>query len=105
MEFGMPELDPTIAEYYHQAPEESRLEQGPFLLEELRTREVIQRHARRPPATVVDVGGAAGAYALRLVDTGYTVHLVDPVPRLVAEALRRSVARSRLALSARRDGW
>ena len=96
-----PELDPTIAEFYDRAPEESRLEQGAFLLEALRTREVIERHARRPPATVLDVGGAAGAYALWLVDAGYTVHLVDAVPRLVAEAQRRSVAQSRPLASCR----
>jgi ubiquinone/menaquinone biosynthesis C-methylase UbiE len=96
-----PELDPTIAEYYHRAPEEDRLGQGPFILEELRTREVIERHVRRPPATVLDVGGAAGAYALWLADAGYTVHLVDPVPRLVAEAERRSRARSRPLASCR----
>ena len=78
-----PDIDPSIAEFYHQAPEEHRLEQGPFVLEELRTRELIQRHARQPPATVLDVGGAAGAYAFWLADAGYTVHLVDPVPRLV----------------------
>jgi ubiquinone/menaquinone biosynthesis C-methylase UbiE len=96
-----PELDPTIAEYYNRAPEEDRLAQGPFLLEEMRTREVIERHARRPPATVLDVGGAAGAYALWLVDAGYTVHLVDAVPRLVAEAHSRSVARSRPLASCR----
>lgn len=61
-----PELDRAIAEYYQRTPEEDRLRQGPFVLEELRTREVIERHAPRPPATVLDVGGAAGAYALWL---------------------------------------
>jgi ubiquinone/menaquinone biosynthesis C-methylase UbiE len=96
-----PELDPTIAEYYRQAPEEDRLEQGAFVLEEVRTREQIERHARRPPATVLDVGGAAGAYALWLADAGYTVHLVDPMPRLVAEAERRSAARPRPLASCR----
>jgi ubiquinone/menaquinone biosynthesis C-methylase UbiE len=96
-----PALDPTIAEYYQRAAEEHRLEQGPFRLEEVRTRELIERHARRPPATVLDVGGAAGAYALWLADAGYTVHLVDPVPRLVAEAQRRSTARSRPLASCR----
>jgi ubiquinone/menaquinone biosynthesis C-methylase UbiE len=96
-----PGLDPTIAEYYHRAPEEHRLEQGPFILEELRTRELIERHAQRPPATVLDVGGAAGAYALWLADAGYAVHLVDAAPRLVAEAQRRSVARPRPLASCR----
>ncbi|HEX5963296.1 MAG TPA: methyltransferase domain-containing protein [Gemmatimonadales bacterium] len=96
-----PGLDPTIAEYYHRAPEEHRLEQGPFILEEVRTRELIERHAQRPPATLLDVGGAAGAYALWLADAGYTVHLVDAVPRLVAEAQRRSAAGSRPLASCR----
>lgn len=94
-------LDPTVAAYYHRAPEEDRLEQELFLLEEVRTRELIERHAPRPPATVLDVGGAAGAYALWLADAGYTVHLVDPVPRLVAEAERRSAARPRPLASCR----
>jgi ubiquinone/menaquinone biosynthesis C-methylase UbiE len=85
-----PEFDSTIADYYQRAPEEDRLEQGPFLLEALRTRELIQRYAPGAPATVLDIGGASGAYALWLAEAGYTVHLLDPVPRLVAEARRRS---------------
>ena len=83
-------LDPVITDYYDRAPEEARLEQGPFQLEEARTRELIQRFAPPPPGTVVDVGGAAGAYALWLAEAGYSVHLVDPVPRLVAKAQQRS---------------
>jgi ubiquinone/menaquinone biosynthesis C-methylase UbiE len=85
-------LDPVISDYYDRAPEEARLQQGPFQLEEARTRELIQRFAPRPPGTVVDVGGAAGAYALWLAQAGYAVHLLDPVPRLIAEAQRRSAA-------------
>jgi SAM-dependent methyltransferase len=85
-------FDPAIAEYYQRAPEETRLELGPFRLEAARTRELIQRFAPPPPATVLDVGGAAGTYALELAAAGYTVHLVDRIPRLVAEARRRSDA-------------
>ena len=96
-----PDLDPTIIDYYDRVPEESRLEQGPSVLEDLRTREVIERTARRPPASVLDVGGAAGAYALWLADAGYAVHLIDPVPRLVAEAQRRSLAQARPLASCR----
>lgn len=96
-----PELDPSVAEYYGRAPEEARLEQGPSSLEGLRTRDLIERHARRPPATVLDVGGAAGYYALWLADAGYRVHLVDAAPRLVAEAERRSAAQSRPLASSR----
>jgi ubiquinone/menaquinone biosynthesis C-methylase UbiE len=96
-----PEFDATIAEYYAQAPEERRLEEGPFLLEALRTRELIERHAPAPPATVLDIGGAAGAYALWLAEAGYTVHLLDPVPRLVAEARLRSATQARPIASCR----
>jgi len=85
-------FDPTITDYYDRTPEEARLDQGPFQIEQARTRELIQRFAPPPPATVVDVGGAAGAYALWLAQAGYWVHLVDPVARLVAEAERRSAA-------------
>jgi ubiquinone/menaquinone biosynthesis C-methylase UbiE len=86
------DMDPVITDYYDRAPEEARLEQGPFQLEAARTRELIQRFAPPPPATVLDVGGAAGAYALWLARAGYAVHLLDAVPRLVAEARQRSAA-------------
>jgi SAM-dependent methyltransferase len=96
-------FDRVIADYYDRAPEESRLEQGPFQLEEARTRELIRRFAPAPPGTVLDVGGAAGAYALWLAQTGYAVHLMDAVPRLVAEARRRSAA-AQVPLAACRVG-
>lgn len=95
------DFDPIITSYYERAPEEARLSQGPFQLEEARTRELIQRFALPPPGTVVDVGGAAGAYALWLADAGYSVHLLDPVLRLVAEAQRRSAAAERPLASCR----
>ena len=84
-------LDPAIVAYYERAPEESRLEQGTSLLEQVRTRELIQRHIPSPPATVIDVGGAAGAYAFWLADAGYDVHLIDAMPRLVDIARQRNV--------------
>ena len=88
-------IDPAIVEYYGQAPEETRLEHGPFRLEEARTRELIGRFAPPPPGVVLDVGGAAGAYALWLAGQGYTVQLIDASPRLVAEARQRSAASAR----------
>jgi SAM-dependent methyltransferase len=39
---------------------------------------------------VLDVGGAAGVYALPLAAQGYQVHLVDPLARHVQQALRAS---------------
>ena len=94
-------VDRDIADFYQRTPEEARLQQGPFRLEEARTRELIQRFAPPPPAIVVDVGGAAGAYALWLAELGYTVHLLDAAPRLVAEAARRSLAAPRPLASCR----
>ncbi len=94
-------IDPAVTDYYERVPEESRLEQGAFQLEQLRTRELIERHAPPPPAEVLDVGGAAGAYALWLTECGYTVHLLDVVPRLVQEARRRSEAAARGLASCR----
>ena len=101
MDEQTPEFDSTIAEYYRQAPEERRLEQGPFLLEALRTRELIERHAPAAPAVVLDIGGGAGAYAFWLAEAGYTVHLLDPVPRLIAEAQRRNATHPRPLASCR----
>jgi SAM-dependent methyltransferase len=85
-----PSLDPAIRGYYEKAPEESRLELGPFRLEELRSRELILRHVPEPPAVVLDVGGAAGAYAFWLAERGYEVRLFDAVPRLVEVARQRN---------------
>lgn len=79
-------IDPAIKAYYDRAPEESRLKLGPFRLEELRTRELILRHVPAPPATVLDVGGAAGAYAFWLAERGYDVRLIDAAPRLTRGA-------------------
>ncbi|HXR38333.1 MAG TPA: methyltransferase domain-containing protein [Terracidiphilus sp.] len=95
MDEQLPEIDIAVADYYRQIPEDDRLIQGPFLLEGLRTRELILRHAPAPPATVLDIGGGAGAHALWLAGLGYSVHLLDPIPRHVAEAERRSAANAR----------
>jgi ubiquinone/menaquinone biosynthesis C-methylase UbiE len=83
-------IDPVIKAYYDHAPEESRLELGAFRLEELRSRELILRHAPEPPAVVLDVGGAAGAYAFWLAERGYDVRLFDAVSRLVEVARQRN---------------
>src|SRR5919199_1581129 len=83
-------LDPAIKAYYDRASEESRLELGAFRLEQLRSRELILRHAPEPPAVVLDVGGAAGAYAFWLAERGFDVRLIDAVPRLIAVARARN---------------
>jgi ubiquinone/menaquinone biosynthesis C-methylase UbiE len=83
-------LDPNITDYYQRTPEEARLEYGPGLLEEARTRELIERHLPSAPADILDVGGGAGVYAFWLAERGYQVQLVDASPRLIEEARRRN---------------
>ena len=84
------ELNPEIRNYYEEAPEADRLRTGPSQLEFERTRELITERLPKPPATILDVGGGPGTYALWLAELGYEVHLIDPVQHLVAQAQRRS---------------
>ena len=88
-------FEPAIRSYYERWPEEDRLQWGAGRLEALRTRSLIERHAPPPPAIVLDVGGAAGAYAAWLAEAGYTVHLIDAVRRLVEAASRRNATLAR----------
>ena len=85
-------FDPDIDAYYALGGEQGRLDQGYFPLERARTQEIVLRHLPPSPAVVLDVGGAAGAYALWLAARGYEVHLVDPVPLHVEQAMRASGA-------------
>jgi SAM-dependent methyltransferase len=75
-----------VVAYYERFAEESRLGSGSFRLEFERTKDILVRLLPPPPARIVDVGGAAGAYSAWLAGLGYEVHLVDASPRLVEEA-------------------
>src|SRR5262245_7617740 len=84
------ELDPQIRNYYEQTPEAERFRTGPFQLEFERTKELVRERLPKPPASILDVGGGPGTYALWLAELGYEVHLIDPVEHLVAQARERS---------------
>ena len=79
-----------IVAYYERFSEESRLQSGVFRLEFERTKEIVRRLLPMPPARLIDVGGAAGAYSAWLADQGHDVHLVDMSARLVEEARQRN---------------
>ena len=81
---------PEVVAYYAEFPEEARLGLSASRLEFERTLEILARVLPGPPARIVDVGGAAGAYSLWLAARGYEVQLVDASPRLVQEARARS---------------
>jgi SAM-dependent methyltransferase len=89
-----PAFPQEITGFYQEVTEEGRLAAGPGQLEFARTKEVVLRYLPAAPATVLDVGGASGAYALWLAERGYQVHLIDIVPRHVEEARCRSEASS-----------
>lgn len=76
--------------YYESGLEAQRLSTGKGRLEKIRTQELLTRYLPSPPAIVLDVGGGPGAYACWLAARGYEVHLVDPVPLHVEQALLAS---------------
>lgn len=80
-----PILDDEVLAYYGQGRERSRLTTA-CRLEFLRTSELLARFLPPPPATVLDVGGGTGAYALPLRSAGHDVALIDPVPLHVEQA-------------------
>jgi ubiquinone/menaquinone biosynthesis C-methylase UbiE len=84
------ETSPDVVRYYERFAEESRLADGPFRLELERTKEILERVLPKAPATILDVGGAAGTYSAWLATRGYDVHLVDASARLVDEARKVS---------------
>ena len=84
--------NPEILRHYSGIDEASRLQTGWFQLEAERTRELIRRRLVPPPATILDVGGGAGAYACWLASSGYSVHLIDPIPKHVEQACAASAA-------------
>jgi SAM-dependent methyltransferase len=81
-----------VREYYAQGRERDRLERGAGLLEALRTTELLDRWLPAAPAVLLDVGGAAGRYAIPLAAAGYDVHLLDPMALHVHQAALASRA-------------
>lgn len=70
------EVDRAVLDHYAEGRERNRLSRGAGRLEELRTGELLARWLPRAPAVVLDVGGAAGRYALPLAAAGYDVQLM-----------------------------
>jgi ubiquinone/menaquinone biosynthesis C-methylase UbiE len=87
-----------IKAYYGRGGEVDRLSAGRGELERVRTQDILARYLPPSPATVLDVGGAAGVYAFPLAEAGYQVHLIDPVD-LHLEQAREHSAKSGVALA------
>jgi SAM-dependent methyltransferase len=97
-------VDPDFRDHYAQGQESTRLLSGAGRLEEARSREILLRHLPPPPARILDVGGGPGAYACWLAGLGYEVHLLDPVPLHVQQALAASSAQREHPLAGARVG-
>jgi SAM-dependent methyltransferase len=70
-----------MREYYERGNEAARLsESGAGRLEFERTQEILLRHLPEPPATIADIGGGPGRYALWLAGLGYRVVHRDLMP-------------------------
>jgi SAM-dependent methyltransferase len=72
--------DEDLRAHYERGLERDRLAQGVGVLEFARTTEIVLRHLPAPPATVADIGGGPGRYALWLTDLGYQVEHRDLIP-------------------------
>lgn len=83
----MPPIDEAVRAYYDQGREHERLMDGGATLELVRTQELLRRYLPPSPASVLDVGGGSGVYARWLAEDGYRVHVIDPVPLHVEQAL------------------
>ena len=84
-------IDKIVA-YYSDYDEQTRLSESLGQVEYLRTKNIISRYLKYPPAVVLDIGGAAGQYSCWLAKEGHEVHLIDPVPLHIQQALVASDA-------------
>lgn len=85
------EIEREIRGYYDQGREDGRLTERPSL-ELIRTQVLLTRFLPAAPARVLDVGGGSGVYARWLLDQGYEVDLIDPVPLHLEQARARGVS-------------
>lgn len=66
----------AIERYYASAVEKDRLESDYFILEGIRTKEIISRYLSGK-MNIADIGGGAGYYSIWLASLGHNVQFVD----------------------------
>ena len=77
---------PDTIGFYSTYDEAGRLFRGVSRFEYIRSKEIIARYLPDAPATIVDVGGAAGAYSFWLAGLGHQAHLIDLTPTHIETA-------------------
>lgn len=83
-------LDYIISYYREFFNENNRLKSNWGQLEYTRSQEIINKYLPKPPAIILDVGGGSGIYSCWLARKGYKVHLIDPVPIHIKQAMEYS---------------
>lgn len=83
-------IDAKVADFYTQSSEETRLQLGLGPLEFERNKALISRYLPKANGVIADVGGGPGHYAQWLSSLGHQVLLVDPVPKHIQQAEKRS---------------
>jgi SAM-dependent methyltransferase len=84
-------MDTTrVGKYYDRSTEQGRFDSSHGRLEFLRSKIILERELPPPPARIIDIGGATGAYSFWLADRGYDVSLVDLSERHVEIASEKN---------------
>ena len=80
-----------IKEYYASEIEKNRLDLEIFMLEGIRTKEIISRYLVKDKMNILDIGGGAGYYSFWLQEKGHQVTLVDLSPKNIELAKQHSL--------------
>jgi ubiquinone/menaquinone biosynthesis C-methylase UbiE len=83
-------INKNILDFYNRASEEERLLGGLGPLEFERNKELILKFIANENITIADIGGGPGIYSEWLAQMGHKVVLVDPVPKHILQAEKRS---------------
>ncbi len=83
-------INREIEDFYTSTSEEGRLQLGLGPLEFERNKDLIKRFLPGKKEVIIDVGGGPGVYAEWLAGLGKEVYLVDPVPKHIKQADKRS---------------
>src|SRR6187399_1549074 len=81
-----------INQYYASEIEKDRLALEFFMLEGLRTKEIISRYLSKHSMNIIDIGGGAGYYSFWLQEKGHRVTLVDLSPKNIELARDHALA-------------
>lgn len=83
-------ISKNLEDFYNQASEETRLNEGMGMFEFERIQSLIEKYLPKTPIRIIDVGGGTGKYAEWLAKKGHDVYLVEPVPKHIQLAKKRA---------------